>query len=126
MGVEAWTQRNHDGCRCEPKRNSQGYGVPGVFTCGADPASPKGACDGRDDAAADSALGDGDHERDQRKYRRDTGKGIDACSRYEIDLKRPMRIWTVITAALGNASRRIVGAIGFSSSMWVRGSTAAG
>jgi len=37
-----------------------------------------------------------------------------------------MRIWTIITVALGIASRRIVGAIGLVSSMWVRASISVG
>ena len=40
----------------------------------------------RDNAAADGALGYGNHQRNQRKHRRDTGKAIHARSRYEIDL----------------------------------------
>ena len=38
----------------------------------------------------------------------------------------PIRTWMVMTAALGIASRMIMGAIGFASSMWVRGSRLAG
>ena len=76
----------HGGRRREAQRNTQGQGVPGIFACGADPAGPKGACDRRDNAAADRALRDGNHQRDQWKHRRDTGKAIYARSRYEIDL----------------------------------------
>ena len=64
------------------------YSVPRVFTCGADPAGAKGACDTRDDAAADRALGDGEHQRNERKNRRDAGKSIHAQLRYEIDLEQ--------------------------------------
>ena len=50
------------------------------------PAGAKGACDRRDNAAADRALRDGNHQRNQRKHQRDAGKGIYARPRYEIDL----------------------------------------
>ena len=88
IGVEVWAQHVHGGRRRETKRNSQRYGVPRVFTRGADPAGPKGARDGRDDAAADRALSDGEHQRDQRKYRRNTGKRVYPQPRHEIDLKQ--------------------------------------
>jgi hypothetical protein len=80
--------RIHGNGRREAQRNTQSYGVPRVLTCITDPAGPKGACDGRDDAAADRALGDGEHQRNQRKNRRDAGKSIHSQSRYKIDFEQ--------------------------------------
>ena len=88
MRVKGWAQRNHDGCRRKAERNAQQDGVPGVVAGFADPAGPEDTCNGRDDAAAERALRDGDHQRNQRKHWRDTGQGIDARPRYEIDLQQ--------------------------------------
>jgi hypothetical protein len=76
----------HGDRRREPQWNAQGHGVPGIFACGANPAGPEGACDRRDNATADGTLRDGNHQRNQWKHRRDTGKTVHARSRYEIDL----------------------------------------
>ena len=71
-----------------PSGTPSGHRVPRIFACVADPAGPKGACDRRDDAAADGALRDGNHQRNQWKHRRDAGKPIHARPRYEIDLEQ--------------------------------------
>jgi hypothetical protein len=76
----------HGGRRREAQWNTQGQGVPCIYACGADLAGPEGACDRRDNAATDRALGDSNHQRNQWKHRRDAGKGLYARSRYEIDL----------------------------------------
>jgi len=86
--VKGRTQCNHHDCRRNAERNTQHHRVPREFAGIADSAGPKNACNGRDDAAAERTLRDGNHQRNQRKHRRDTGQGIDAHSRYEIDLEQ--------------------------------------
>jgi len=60
------------------------------------------------------------------KNRATTGKSIYSSRDTKYTSSNPIRIWTVITVALGIASRMIVEAIGFSSSMRVRESRSPG
>ena len=80
MAVESRARHKHDGCRRKAQRNTKHHGIPHVIARIGSAAGPKGTCDGRDKAAADRALRDGNDQRNQRKDRRDTSQGLDACA----------------------------------------------